>query len=70
MIAKGNNQWIILFFFIEHSGTGNTIVKAVKVLKDHNVMEENIILANLFCTPSASQAIVTAFPQVEYYSAF
>jgi len=45
--------------------TGNTIVKAVKVLKDHNVMEENIILANLFCTPSASQAIVTAFPQMK-----
>jgi len=50
-------------------GTGNTIVKAVKVLKDHNVREENIILANLFCTPSASQAIVNAFPQVNNISA-
>jgi len=37
----------------------------VKVLKDHHVLEENIILANLFCTPSASQAIVNAFPQMK-----
>jgi uracil phosphoribosyltransferase len=59
-------------------GTGNTVVKAVRVLKDHNVLEENIVLANLFCTPQATQTIVTAFPQVitqacfvnlqEYYS--
>jgi len=49
-------------------GTGNTIVKAVKVLKDHHVLEENIILANLFCTPTASQAIVNAFPQVNTIS--
>lgn len=32
-------------------GTGNTVVKAVSVLKEHAVLEENIILANLFCTP-------------------
>ncbi len=40
------------------------MVKAVRVLKDHNVLEENIVLANLFCTPQATQTIVTAFPQV------
>nr|CAG4650327.1 EOG090X09VM [Sida crystallina] len=45
--------------------TGNTVVKAVRVLKDHNVLEENIILANLFCTPQATQTIVTAFPQMK-----
>lgn len=49
------------FFF---TGTGNTVVKAVSVLKDHSVLEENIVLANLFCTPPATQTIVTAFPQV------
>jgi uracil phosphoribosyltransferase len=52
---------IIIFFF---QGTGNTVVKAVSVLKDHSVLEENIVLANLFCTPPATQTIVTAFPQV------
>ncbi len=49
------------------SGTGNTVVKAVSVLKDHSVLEENIVLANLFCTPPATQTIVTAFPQVSTY---
>lgn len=32
--------------------TGNTIVKAVEILKEHRVKEENIILLNLFCTPT------------------
>nr|CAG4634931.1 EOG090X09VM [Alona affinis] len=45
--------------------TGNTVVKAVSVLKEHNVLEENIILANLFCTPPATQTIVAAFPQMK-----
>ena len=33
------------------SDTGNTVVKAVNVLQEHNVNEQNIILLNLFCTP-------------------
>nr|CAG4641041.1 EOG090X09VM [Eulimnadia texana] len=45
--------------------TGNTVLKAVSVLKDHNVPEENIILVNLFCTPQATQTIVAAFPQMK-----
>lgn len=45
-------------------GTGNTVVKAVTVLKEHNVLEENIILSNLFSTPFAAKAVVHAFPQV------
>lgn len=48
-------------------GTGNTVVKAVSVLKDHSVLEENIVLANLFCTPPATQTIVTAFPLVSLF---
>ena len=42
------------------------MVKAVSVLKDHLVLEENIVLANLFCTPPATQTITTAFPLVTY----
>nr|CAG4648080.1 EOG090X09VM [Moina brachiata] len=45
--------------------TGNTVVKAVSVLKEHSVPEENIILANLFCTPQAMQTIVTVYPQMK-----
>jgi uracil phosphoribosyltransferase len=47
------------------SGTGNTVVKAIAVLKEHNVLEENIILSNLFCTPIAAKSLVTAFPKVQ-----
>ncbi|XP_013784477.1 uracil phosphoribosyltransferase homolog isoform X1 [Limulus polyphemus] len=42
--------------------TGNTVIKAVKVLKEHRVPEENIILLNLFCTPHAATSVINAFP--------
>ena len=32
--------------------TGNTVIKAVRVLMDHRVKQNNIILLNLFCTPN------------------
>ncbi len=44
--------------------TGNTVIKSVNVLKEHLVQEENIILANLFCTPTAVRAVLSAFPSV------
>jgi Uracil phosphoribosyltransferase len=48
------------------SGTGNTVIKSIAVLKEHNVAEENIILSNLFCTPFAARSVMTAYPQVCY----
>jgi uracil phosphoribosyltransferase len=48
------------------SGTGNTVIKAIAVLKEHNVPEENIILSNLFCTPFAAKTLVNAFPKVNF----
>lgn len=51
-----------------HVGTGNTVIKAIAVLKEHNVLEENIILSNLFCTPIAAKSLVTAFPKVKLSS--
>ncbi|XP_024946026.1 uracil phosphoribosyltransferase homolog isoform X2 [Cephus cinctus] len=45
--------------------TGNTVIKAIAVLKEHNVQEENIILSNLFCTPIAAKTLVTAFPKMK-----
>ena len=33
------------------AGTGNTMIKAIDVLQQHGVKEENIIVLNLFCTP-------------------
>jgi uracil phosphoribosyltransferase len=52
------NQYFVV------TGTGNTVVKAVAVLKEHCVPEENIILSNLFCTPYAAKSLTSAFPQV------
>ena len=34
--------------------TGNTIIKATKVLLEHGVKASNIILLNLFCTPKGT----------------
>ncbi|GIZ01709.1 uracil phosphoribosyltransferase homolog [Caerostris extrusa] len=42
--------------------TGNTVIKSVKVLKDHGVKEDNIILLNLFCTPHAATSVMKAYP--------
>jgi uracil phosphoribosyltransferase len=33
------------------TGTGNTVIKALNVLKQSKVQEKNIILLNLFITP-------------------
>jgi len=44
--------------------TGNTIIKAITVLKDHGVSENNIFLLNLFCTPQAANIIVKEFPNL------
>ncbi|KAF7989435.1 hypothetical protein HCN44_008109 [Aphidius gifuensis] len=46
--------------------TGNTVIKAIAVLKEHHVLEENIILSNLFCTPPAAKTLVTAFPKMKF----
>lgn len=45
--------------------TGNTIIKAINVLKEHHVLEENIILSNLFSTPMATKCVLSTFPQLK-----
>ncbi|XP_054160999.1 uracil phosphoribosyltransferase homolog [Oppia nitens] len=44
--------------------TGNTVVRAVKVLKEHGVNEKSIILLNLFCTPNAVTSVAKTFPSM------
>ena len=39
------------------TGTGNTVVRAVNVLQEHGVLEENIIVLNLFSTPSGNMSL-------------
>ncbi|CAO1314756.1 unnamed protein product [Diamesa hyperborea] len=45
--------------------TGNTVVQAVNVLKEHGVPESCIILSNLFCTPTAAKMIYEHFPELK-----
>jgi len=54
---------VILMYPIMSSG--NTVIKAVAVLKEHKVAEENIVLANLFCTPHAVKKILATFPHMK-----
>ncbi|XP_050736416.1 uracil phosphoribosyltransferase homolog isoform X1 [Eriocheir sinensis] len=44
--------------------SGNTVIKAVNVLQEHAVEEENIILLNLFSTPAAARTVTSAFPRM------
>lgn len=45
--------------------TGNTVVQAVNVLKEHGVPEQCIILSNLFCTPIAAKMVINHFPEMK-----
>ena len=44
--------------------TGNTIIKAITVLREQGVPAQNIKLLNLFCTPQAASAVIHAFPDL------
>ena len=57
-----SNRKVVLMYPIMSSG--NTTVKAVNVLKEHQVLEDNILLANLFCTPHAVRSVLQNFPNV------
>jgi uracil phosphoribosyltransferase len=54
------NRKVLLMYPI--MSTGNTVIKAVKVLREHGVRDQNIILLNLFCTLQAAIIVVKAFP--------
>ena len=44
--------------------SGNTVIKAVKILRDHGVDYRNIIILNLFCTPVAAKVVTETFPDL------
>jgi uracil phosphoribosyltransferase len=44
--------------------SGNKVCRAVKVLLDHKVKEDHVILINLFSTPNAAKRIVKDFPNL------
>ncbi|XP_032586806.2 uracil phosphoribosyltransferase homolog [Drosophila mojavensis] len=58
----GSRQVLLMYPIMS---TGNTVLKAVNVLREHGVPEKCIILSNLFCTPAAARTVVTAFPKMK-----
>ncbi|XP_037077881.1 uracil phosphoribosyltransferase homolog [Pollicipes pollicipes] len=44
--------------------TGNTIVRALHVMREHGIQEENVILLTLFCTPAAARLVTASFPNL------
>lgn len=45
--------------------TGQTVAKAIRVLMEHRIKTENIILLNLFATPNGVQTVTKQFPDLK-----
>jgi len=45
--------------------TGKSVVKALEVLRQHNVREEKIVLLTLFTTPEGLHSVLSQFPKVK-----
>ena len=45
----GNGGYVDMYR--QCADTGNTVVKAMAMLEEHNIIEKNVILLNLFSTP-------------------
>ncbi|KAL7734822.1 hypothetical protein ACLKA6_011104 [Drosophila palustris] len=58
----GSRQVLLMYPIMS---TGNTVLQAVNVLREHGVPEKCIILSNLFCTPVAARTVVNAFPKMK-----
>lgn len=44
--------------------TGGSAIRAIQVLLDHGVKEENIVFLNLIATPEGIHALTARFPEV------
>ncbi|VDO99251.1 unnamed protein product [Soboliphyme baturini] len=59
LISDIHKRKVLLMYPIMN--TGNTVIKAVDILRDHKCDEQNIILMNLFCTPSSKIIFLLSF---------
>ncbi|XP_062402274.1 uracil phosphoribosyltransferase homolog [Sardina pilchardus] len=44
--------------------TGNTVIEAVRVLREHRLQAKHIILLSLFSTPHGAKSIIQEFPDI------
>lgn len=61
--ADVQSRTVLLMYPIMNSG--NTVVKAVQVLREHGVDIDSVVLLTLFCTPSGLQAVTNAYPTLK-----
>ncbi|CAK9298300.1 unnamed protein product [Gordionus sp. m RMFG-2023] len=54
------NRKVLLMYPIISSGS--KVIQAIQTLKENNVVENNIIVLNLFCTPTSLKMIAQEFP--------
>ena len=44
--------------------SGNTVIKAVQVLRDHQVLDDNVLVLSLFATPTGLGNVLHRFPKL------
>uniref|UniRef100_A0A8C9H7Z9 Uracil phosphoribosyltransferase homolog n=1 Tax=Piliocolobus tephrosceles TaxID=591936 RepID=A0A8C9H7Z9_9PRIM len=64
VLFKINVKVANAFGYLLISGTGNTVIEAVKVLIEHGVQPSVIILLSLFSTPHGAKSIIQEFPEI------
>ncbi|XP_028839711.1 uracil phosphoribosyltransferase homolog [Denticeps clupeoides] len=57
-----NRRKVLLMYPI--LSTGNTVIEAVRVLREHGLLAKHIILLSLFSTPHGARSIVQEFPDI------
>lgn len=60
----GIDQRKVLLMYPLLTDSGATIITAIKVLLDHGVKQENILLLNVFATPNGVKQLLKNFPSV------
>ncbi|XP_072022464.1 uracil phosphoribosyltransferase homolog [Amphiura filiformis] len=48
--------------------SGNTVIQAVQVLRDHGVLDNKIILLTLFCTPHGVRSVLNKYSRITILS--
>ena len=48
--------------------TGGSIIEAIKLYKEKNILEENITLVNLICSPEGIENVLKLFPKVNIFT--
>ncbi|XP_027044061.1 uracil phosphoribosyltransferase homolog isoform X1 [Pocillopora verrucosa] len=60
----GIDQRKVLLMYPLLTDSGATVITAIKVLLDHGVKQENILLLNVFATPNGVKQLLKNFPSV------